>query len=135
MAGDGLETSEGLPDFGGLRERIAQLTEMPERFGVDRTRGPFLHAMVQRMSLLKQMIDRIGIDDARGPLVSAILWQAEWACLDCASAAKCTTWLGNRGDDDAYREFCSNAALFDILPHREQVSQSLPDEHVAQPSL
>ena len=118
MAGDLLETSVGLPDFGGLRERIAQLTEMPERFGVDRTSGPFLHAMVQRMTLLRQMIDRVGVDETRGPLVSAILWQAEWACLDCASAAECKTWLGNSVEDDAYREFCSNASLFDRLPHK-----------------
>jgi hypothetical protein len=122
MVGDRLEASEGLPDFGGLRERIAQLTEMPERFGVDRTSGPYLHAMVQRMSLLKQMVDRVGVDEARGPLVSAILWQAEWACLDCASAVECKTWLGNSVEDDAYREFCSNASLFDRLPHKEQAS-------------
>ena len=118
MAGDRRGTSVGLPDFGGLRERIDLLTKMPEQFGVDQTSAPVLHAMVQRMTLLKQMIDRIGVDEARGPLVSAILWQAEWACLDCTSAAECKTWLENSGEDDAYREFCPSSALFDRLPHK-----------------
>lgn len=117
MARGPLETSVRLPECGGLGERIAQLTEMPKRFGLDGTRGPILHAMVKRMALLKQMVDRLGVDE-RGPLVSAILWEAEWSCLDCTRAAECGAWLGGRVEDDAYREFCPNAALFDQLPHK-----------------
>ncbi len=126
MARDRLEISVSLPDCGGLRDRIAQLTEMPKRFGLDGTRGPVLHAMVERMTLLKGMIDRIGVDETSGPLVSAILWQAEWTCLDCVNAAECGAWLGNCVEDDAYREFCPNAALFDGLPHKRQASPPAP---------
>src|SRR5260370_12336192 len=101
MARERLDTSATLPDCGGLRERIAQLTEMPKRFGLDETRGPILHAMILRMTLLKRMIDRIGVDETRSPLVSAILWQAEWTCLDCVSAAECKAWVGTSVEDDA----------------------------------
>lgn len=123
MARDATETLVGVPACGGLSERIAQLAAMPKRFGIDGTRGPILHAMVQRMGLLKRMIERIGVDENRGPLVSAILWQAEWSCLDCVNAAECEAWTGDVVEDDAYREFCPNAALFDRLPRTKELPQ------------
>jgi hypothetical protein len=118
VTSDAIDTSVGPPPCGGLRERIDELTMMPERFGIDEAQGPALHAMVRRLALLRRMIDRIGVDEARGPLVSAILWQAEWACLDCVNAAECEAWTGSGVEEDAYREFCPTAALLDRLSQK-----------------
>ena len=92
------------------------MTRDSSRFDLDGIGYPVRQATVRRMALLKLMIERIGVDEDRGPLISAILRQLERTCLDCARAGECGAWLGKRGEDDAYREFCPNATLLDCLP-------------------
>lgn len=103
-------------DRGGLRARTAQLKEIIERFDLDETRDAVAYAILQRLTLLNGMVDRIGLDESQGPLVQAILCEAEWTCVTCLDSERCRAWLDSGARDEAYREFCPNAALFEHLP-------------------
>jgi len=102
--------------------RLAQRLETLERMIRDEqssaVRSRLLEPMLQRLRLLERMVARVGVDESRGLLVGLLVREAEASCSGCANAGECRRWLDSEVDDDAYRSFCANAALFDLLPHR-----------------
>jgi hypothetical protein len=96
----------------GLRRTLEVLLES---LVLDESRRSELRARVQRMTLSKRMIDRLGLSDPPAPLVQAILSAIESSCIACATSLECRRWLDSEATDGAYRAFCSNAALFEML--------------------
>jgi hypothetical protein len=107
------------PDHPGtLRQRIAALAQMSGREDALGIRPGLIGTMLRRLELLRRMTERLGVDDRRDPLVGAVLREAEASCLTCTGARRCRAWLDAPDLDAAYREFCPNAGVFDLLPRK-----------------
>jgi hypothetical protein len=113
---------------GRLRARIANLEYILQR---DSSRGASTHVlapMVERLELLEKAVRRIGIQDCNGSMVGFFAREAEATCMTCARALDCRRWLDGAAGRDAYRRFCPNVALFDLLVHPALLSSPfLPD--------
>ena len=101
-----------------LAERLATLAKMIDEERSEATRTRVLEPILERLRLLERMVERVGVDESRGLLVGLLVREAEASCIGCQNAGECRRWLDTRDDDEAYRAFCANAALFDLLPHR-----------------
>jgi hypothetical protein len=101
-----------------LAQRLAVLERMIREEQSNPIRTRLLEPILERLRLLERMVERIGVDEARGLLVGLLVREAEASCIGCRNAGECRRWLDASDDDEAYRAFCANAALFDLLPHR-----------------
>lgn len=72
-----------------------------------------------------EMLRRLGVDEAAAP--GAELRELQWNCNDCQTWRECRDWLAAPAEDEAYREFCPNAAAFEQMAV-EQPAQGHPDE-------
>lgn len=50
-----------------------------------------------------------------GPALAEEMRQAMRRCAACRDVERCTAWLAAGAPDDAWRDFCPNAALFERL--------------------
>jgi hypothetical protein len=108
-------STAGMP--GKLEQRMAQLERL-SRGQAHGIRPGLIHAILRRLDLLRRMSQRLGIDDRRDPLIGTVLREAEASCLGCVAAPRCRAWLDAPDLDAAYREFCPNASVFDLLPRK-----------------
>jgi hypothetical protein len=102
---------------GRLRARIANLESILRR---DSNRGVGTHVlapMVERLELLEKAVRRVGIQDWNGSMVGLFAREAEATCMTCTRALDCRRWLDGAARLNAYRRFCPNVALFDLLAH------------------
>ena len=73
--------------------------------------------MVERLALLEKAVHRVGIQDSNGPMVGLFAREVEATCMACARVDECRRWLDGAASPDAYRSFCPNVALFDLLAY------------------
>lgn len=107
------------PEIGSrLSQRIAALERLIEQAPSSAASAQLLEPMLERLKLLAGMVDRLGVDEARALLVGLLVREAEASCMSCVNAAECSRWLAAKDDDDAYRGFCPNAAMLDLLPRK-----------------
>jgi hypothetical protein len=102
---------------GRLRARIANLEYIVRRDGFCVADKDELVPMVARLELLEKVVRRVGIKDSNGPMVGLFAREAEATCMACARAHECRRWLDGAASPDAYRSFCPNVALFDLLAY------------------
>ena len=115
--GFGVRPEAGQMLGGRLRARIANLEYIVQRDSFCVADKDELLPMVERLELLEKAVDRIGIQDSNGPMVGLFAREAEATCMACARADECRRWLDGAASRDAYRSFCPNVALFDLLAH------------------
>ena len=121
-----VEQTARLQPRGLLERRLAMLERATERAPIDGARRALLASMLQRLRLLARMIERIGVGAARPRLVGLVVREAEANCMSCPAPITCRRWLDAPPGDDAYRDFCPNAARFDGLPQAGASSRHHP---------
>ena len=76
------------------------------------------------------MLVRVGIDTKAAPLKAAVRADLYLSCTECTRRSECMHWLASEVNDAAYREFCPNAQMFDLIG-REQWHGATPDSTAA----
>lgn len=61
------------------------------------------------------MLVHVGVDTKAAPLSAAVRADLYLSCTECQERSECTHWLAGDRKDDAYKEFCQNAPIFDLI--------------------
>ena len=90
-----------------------------------------LRTHIANLELLERAVHQIGIQDWNGPMVDRFVHEAESTCLACPHTSECRRWLDDVVRPDAYRRFCPNVALFDLLSHSAFASSPPPSDQAS----
>ncbi|HYG90454.1 MAG TPA: DUF6455 family protein [Azospirillum sp.] len=76
-----------------------------------------MNLVEQRALNMPRMMRRLGVDieAAYGTGLGLVMARAARRCSLCRTVETCTGWLARPSADDAHRDFCPNAELFERM--------------------